>query len=177
MRILAATQPRTSSARSREGRFRQDLYYRLAAFPLRVPPLRERPDDVATLARDVLEDIARRSGRRPWTLSEADLARLRAYAWPGNVRELVHCLERASILSEGEELELDLGDAEGTPQGDAELVTLAEHERRYLRRVLEHTRGRVYGPGGAAEILGLKPSTLQSRMRRLGVERTGAWQY
>ncbi len=172
VRIVAATHADLERAIA-ERRFREDLFYRLHVLSLRVPPLRERKDDLLLLAAEILRGIARRTGRGPWRLSAKNLERLRAYHWPGNVRELVNCLERATILSDGAELALDLAEAAPRTSGAAasELSTLAEHEREHLRRVLVHTRGKLYGAGGAAEVLGLKPSTLQSRMRKLGVER------
>ncbi|MCC6407032.1 MAG: sigma 54-interacting transcriptional regulator [Planctomycetes bacterium] len=172
VRILAATHLDLERALA-DGRFRQDLYYRLDVFPLCVPPLRERKEDLLSIAAEILRGIARRTGRGPWRLSAKNLERLRAYPWPGNVRELVNCLERATILSSTQELVLDLPHDAVTREasGGAALGTLAEHERAYLERVLDHTGGKLYGKGGAAEILGLKPSTLQSRMQKLGVSR------
>jgi transcriptional regulator with GAF, ATPase, and Fis domain len=172
VRILAATHVDLERALA-DGRFRQDLYYRLDVFPLAVPPLRERREDLLSIAAEILRGIARRTGRGPWRLSAKNLERLRAYPWPGNVRELVNCLERATILSSSRELALDLP-SESNPTSaspTAPLGTLAANERAYLERVLDHTGGKLYGKGGAAEILGLKPSTLQSRMQKLGVQR------
>lgn len=172
VRILAATHVDLERACA-AGRFRSDLFYRLDVFPLAVPALAERKEDVLSIAVEILRGIAKRTGRGPWRLSAKNLERLRAYPWPGNVRELVNCLERATILSDGPELALDLeAGADGrAADRSATLVTLAEHERAYLERVLDHTGGKLYGKGGAAELLGLKPSTLQSRMQKLGVVR------
>ncbi len=185
VRILAATH-RDLAAEVREGRFREDLYYRLCVFPLTVPPLRERREDILPLALSALADIARRRGRDPWRLPAATVDQLKQYSWPGNVRELVHALERATILAAGDAIPpsalrlLPAGEerAETTApraaiggEGDGEILPLAEMERRYLERVLRHTGGRIYGAGGAAELLGLPPTTLQSRLKRLGVDR------
>jgi transcriptional regulator with GAF, ATPase, and Fis domain len=174
-RLVAATH-RDLEAEVRAGRFREDLYFRLAAFPLRVPPLRERPEEIATLALHFLERTGRRLGVAFDGVTEADVARLRAYRWPGNVRELAHVIERAALLSDPPRLRIPPLDGAGpapaapppTPL-PREWVSLAEAERRYVREVLFHVGGRVNGPGGAADLLGLKPSTLQFRIDRLGL--------
>jgi formate hydrogenlyase transcriptional activator len=191
VRILAATHVDLERAVA-EGRFRADLYYRLNVFPLRLPALRERLEDLDTLCSVLLDDLARRTGRRGVVVTPAALTRLRGYAWPGNIRELANVLERASILSMGRAVSADLIDlpaahrppptlpavvvevaaAPATPT----LCTLEDAERAHITAVLGHTRGRVYGAGGAAEILGMKPSTLQSRMKKLGLDRLGAAQ-
>ena len=175
-RLVAATN-RDLEAEVRSGRFRQDLFYRLNVFPVRVPPLRERQADIPTLALFFMERSARRIGRPFEGISEADMERLVSYQWPGNVRELMHVIERAAVLSDGPRLRIPpLGAAEeahavhAARRRDDELVTLAEAERRHLRRVLAHTRGRVTGAGGAAQLLGLKPSTLNFRVKKLGLQ-------
>lgn len=175
VRLIAATNrdlPRAVAAK----RFREDLYYRLAVFPLAVPPLRARPEDIGPTAESLLDALHRRSGRGPWRLHPAALARLEARAWPGNVRELSNALERATILAAGPALGPGLfgpGPAAPAPAheapAEAEIVPLAEAERRYLIRVLRVTGGQVAGKGGAAERLGVPPSTLRSRMKKLGV--------
>ena len=175
-RLIVATN-RDLEAEVRAGRFRQDLYYRLNVFPIRVPPLRERVGDIPTMALYFMERSSRRIGRSFEGISEADMERLSSYAWPGNVRELMHFIERAAVLSDGPRLRIPplVAGVEQAPQAQpgaatAELVSLAEAERRHVRRVLHHVRGRVTGAGGAAEILGLKPSTLNFRIRKLGLE-------
>jgi transcriptional regulator with GAF, ATPase, and Fis domain len=180
VRILAATHVDLERAVA-TGRFRADLYYRLDVFPLRLPPLRERLEDLPSLCRALLDEQACRTGRRGCRVSETGLAKLRGYPWPGNIRELANVLERATILSGhavlGPEV-LDLPTpARTVEQGAgaarapaARVATLADVEREHIRTVLAHTGGRIYGRGGAAELLGLKPSTLQSRMKKLGVE-------
>ena len=183
VRMLASTHVDLARAME-EGRFREDLYYRLATFPLEIPPLRDRPDDVLSITRSFLQEHARQSGRGPWDLSRDAGEALVAHAWPGNVRELVNVLERATILRSHGVIEPDdlwaapsLGSRAKTRIRTASAhpawLTLEEHERRYLEEVLVHTGGKIYGTGGAAEILDVKPSTLQSRMKRLGVRRPG----
>ncbi|HOX47377.1 MAG TPA: sigma-54 dependent transcriptional regulator [Myxococcota bacterium] len=186
-RLVAATN-RDLQAEVRAGRFREDLYFRLAVFPIRVPPLRERREEIPTLALYFMERLARQRGVRFEGIGEADMERLGAWDWPGNVRELAHVIERAALLSEPPRLRIPpleggltrapqassrAGEPEGEPSGPRSAggawVTLAEAERRYVGRVLEHTGGRVTGAGGAAEILGLKPSTLNFRIRKLGL--------
>jgi transcriptional regulator with GAF, ATPase, and Fis domain len=185
VRIIAATHVDLEAAVAAR-RFREDLYFRIAVFPLRMPPLRERPEDLPLLAQALLDEFAERRGRGPWTLTPAARVLLARQPWPGNVRQLVNVLERAVILQPAGELDVahvDPGPAAGAgflcaaaPAGPgaplAELEPLErfdDHERRYLRRVLEHTGGKIYGPGGAAELLGLPPTTLQSKLRRYGL--------
>ncbi|MCU0663502.1 MAG: sigma 54-interacting transcriptional regulator [Myxococcota bacterium] len=176
-RLIAATN-RDLEAEVRAGRFREDLYFRLCAFPIRVPPLRERREEVPTLALLFLERVTRQRGVRFDGIGEADMERLINWDWPGNVRELVHVIERASLLSEPPRLRIPplegglvrapVTTPKAAPREDS-LVTLAEAERRHITKVLEHTGGRVTGSGGAAEILALKPSTLNFRIRKLGL--------
>ncbi|MBK9776158.1 MAG: sigma 54-interacting transcriptional regulator [bacterium] len=191
VRILAATH-RDLEERVRAGAFREDLFYRLNVFPLHVPPLRERADDLPRLVATILAGLARRTGRGPWTVDDAALRELAAQEWPGNVRQLVNALERATIMKSAGALDARFfmggtrraatgeGDATATmaettaAEVDADRdLTLAAAERRHLRHVLELCGGRIYGADGAAERLGLKPTTLQSRMKKLGVGRRG----
>jgi transcriptional regulator with GAF, ATPase, and Fis domain len=172
VRIIAATNADLEQLIER-GRFREDLYYRLHVFPLHVPPLRERSADLPTLTRQILEGMRRRSGRGPWNVSDRTLRRMARYPWPGNVRELLNVLERARVGAPlGGELKVDLDEGPDLSSRRAkDWPTLEEHQRRYLRRVLEKTRGRIYGERGAAALLGLPPTTLQSRMAKLGIVR------
>ncbi|NOK06705.1 MULTISPECIES: sigma 54-interacting transcriptional regulator [Myxococcus] len=187
VRILAATHVDLQQAIAQK-RFREDLYYRLSVFPLRLPPLRERREDLPQLCAFLLEEQARRTGRRGMRVTPAGLVRLEAYEWPGNLRELANALERATILTRGTELGPESFDvptrgaaavaalpeepapAAGGPKL-APVLTLAAVQREHIMRVLTLTRGRVYGANGAAALLGLKPSTLQSRMKKLGIAR------
>ena len=178
VRIIAATHVNLESAMT-AGRFREDLYYRLDVFPLELPRLADRRDDIVGIAEHFLERVAAETRRGPWTLSERAKEALTRYDWPGNVRELENCLERATIVSAPGPIEIDalrprksrgraVVDAGSDPVAWPPLATL---EKDYVERVLEATDGKIYGPGGAAEILGLKPSTLQSRMNKMGIRR------
>lgn len=167
VRIIAATH-RPLEAMVAEARFREDLLFRLSVFPIRVPPLRERGVDLPALVRHFVETKSRslRLGPPP-PLAEDALAPLRAYPWPGNVRELEHVVERALILHGGGRLSFEsaLGGASRRPPSDA----LDEVVEAHIRLVLERCGGRVEGPGGAAEKLRLRPSTLRSKMKKLGL--------
>ena len=177
VRIIASSHVDLANA-VRAGRFREDLYYRLAVFPLQLAPLRERREDVGPLAIALLADLSRRQGRSA-RLNLAAIEELGRAPWPGNVRELRNALERALIVTPGAEIGPDAFDrtrptapkpalikAPTTPA-----VTLAEAERAHIARVLLETRGKLYGPGGAAALLDVPPSTLQSRMEKLGLRR------
>jgi transcriptional regulator with GAF, ATPase, and Fis domain/tetratricopeptide (TPR) repeat protein len=175
-RLVAATH-RDLQAEVRAGRFREDLYFRLAVFPVEVPPLRRRREEIPTLALYFMEQASRGRGARFDGIGEADVRRMLDYAWPGNVRELKHVIERAVVLSEPPRLRIPPLEAAtraatapaGPAPAPAEWVTHAEAERRYLAAVLRHVGGRITGPGGAAELLDLKPSTLNFRIKRLGL--------
>jgi formate hydrogenlyase transcriptional activator len=178
VRVIAAT-ARQLEQMTAQGAFREDLYYRLAVFPLSLPPLRERPEDLRPLVEHFLARHATQMGRRPPEVPDAFWAALRQHAWPGNVRELENLVQRALVLSPGELLELP-GPLGGEPlrassvpaATDAEERALGsfDHEvRGVIERALEACGGRVYGPHGAAALLGLKPSTLQGKMKRYGV--------
>ncbi len=177
VRLVAATNVDLLDAVA-EQRFRQDLYYRLAVFPIHLPPLRERGEDIGLIAEGFLESLSRRTGRGPWRLSDSSRRWLMAQPWPGNVRELVNALERATILATGSELYFgtDAGPSPtltpaAAPAAEAsdELLTLKEMERLHIQRALERTGGKLYGAGGCAELLGINPSTLRSRMQKLGL--------
>ena len=153
------------------GRFREDLYYRINVVPLTIPPLRERKEDIPLLARHFLAKYASRYGRPEMELSRKDEAKLNKYDWPGNVRELENVVERTVPLSMGVELEFRLPEEEMTVSGSlfSDYPTLDEMQRRYIQQVLEKTGGKIGGTGGAAEILGMKRTTLNDRMRKLGL--------
>jgi len=176
VRIIAATNQDLFTQLA-NGKFRDDLYYRIAVFPIHVPPLRDRREDVVDIARNFLDALSGRTGRGPWWLSERSKEWLKAQSWRGNVRELVNTLERATIISTEAELELGSESGQGdtaaaTSRGTAgtgqePLPTLSQVERRHIRRVLQLTNGKIYGDDGAASILGINPNTLRSRMKKL----------
>ncbi len=170
VRLLAATHTDLRRA-VEEGRFREDLYYRLSVFPIHLPPLRERPKDIEALARLFLERIAKEHRRPVPDLTEATLDRLKAYRWPGNARELQNVLERAMILSPGRDLRLPPGALPGhAERGSERILTWEDQDRVYLERLFRATNGKVSGAEGAAAMAGLPASTLLSRAEKLGLQ-------
>jgi PAS domain S-box-containing protein len=185
VRVIAATN-RDLRACAREGKFRDDLYYRLSVFPIQLPPLRERPDDIAILATAFAQKLAQRMGRALAPLTEESLRRLQAYAWPGNVRELQNVIERAVITARDGRLNLDralpesVGAVTSAPstqindEGNHRIRTakeLEQLERQNIIAALETAEWKVAGDNGAAQLLGIKPTTLSSRMKALGIGR------
>ena len=171
VRVIASTNRDLKTA-MRNGRFREDLYYRLNAFPVTIPPLRMRADDIPELVRHFIDKHARKLGKKFETTSRDTMQRLQAYPWPGNVRELEHVIERAVITSPGPALEL-ADPLEQDPVKE-EALSLAGYDamaRDHILQVLQRTRWKIDGEGGAAAILGLKPSTLRFRMNKLGIKR------
>jgi transcriptional regulator with GAF, ATPase, and Fis domain len=176
VRILAATHVDVPAAVA-TGRFRADLYHRLAVFPVHLPALRERRDDIPRLAQSLLARIAARHRRASLALDVTALTRLVAYEWPGNIRELEHCLERAAIITPGRTIGVAAlalpGGRRGTASAPmapiARSLSLADSERAAIVSALHASGGRIYGVSGAAANLGLPPSTLQHRMRKLGI--------
>ena len=171
VRVIAATN-RDLQQRVSERAFREDLYFRLRVFPVRVPPLRERREDIPALAAHFMKRIANHVSKEATQFTPQALAELEMYDWPGNVRELEHVVHRAVIVCSGreiraEDLLLERGDR--TEEPAEELVTLEDFERRYILRVLEQAGGVIAGPHGAAAILGLHESTLRGRMRKMGI--------
>jgi PAS domain S-box-containing protein len=170
VRLIAATN-RDLEEEVRSGAFRADLYYRLNVFPIEVPPLRERKEDIPLLANQLVSEISRRIGKRIERIETRAKDRLEAYHWPGNVRELANILERAVILCRGNTLlEEHVGLLDGGNPAAAEFQTLEQLEREHIIQALERTGGVVAGPRGAARLLGLNRSTLWSRMKRLGIQ-------
>ncbi len=169
-RIIAATNRNLHEAiKNRE--FREDLYYRLSVFPISIPALRERYEDVPLLVRAFVQDFNESMGKSVETISRDDLERLADYSWPGNVRELRNLIERAMILARGDKLRISVQPpASGTGPSPTSM-TLKDVERTHLLKVLELTRWRVRGKGGAAQVLEMKPSTLEYRMKKLGIQR------
>jgi formate hydrogenlyase transcriptional activator len=171
VRIVAATN-RDLAKLVAVGQFRSDLFYRLSVFPVLVPPLRDRPEDIPLLVHYFLSRFAKRLGRKVDVVSPETMEALRRYSWPGNVRELEHVIERAAILSPGSELRIPVADLiqsnNVVPQATA---TLEDIEREHILGVLRDTKGKIGGPGGAAERLGMNRTTLNSRMEKLRISR------
>jgi len=170
VRLVAATHADLRKAVA-EGRFREDLFYRLSVFPIHIPPLRERTGDIPALAEAFLERFARDNRRPPIHLPASVREQLETYPWPGNVRELHNILERAAILSAGRELRLPAGALPSRNAGEraGRPLTWEAQERAYLERLLHHTRGKIAGADGAAALADLAPSTLLSRLEKLGL--------
>ena len=172
VRIVAATN-RDLARLVEERRFRDDLYYRLNVFPIHVPPLRERTEDIPALVRFFVQRLARPMNRQVEVVPSEALKALRRYAWPGNVRELANLVERAMILSKGRTLEIPLAELGRwqRPDHSDRAATLRAVERMHVLRVLGETNWTLGGPRGAAVRLGVKRTTLQALMRRLGITR------
>jgi formate hydrogenlyase transcriptional activator len=172
VRLVAATN-RNLVEMVRRNEFRSDLYYRLNVFPIALPPLRARREDIPALVEHFVEIYARRMGKQIDEISSETMSELASYAWPGNIRELQNFMERSVILSSGSVLEAPFESltAAATTQAQ-EAVTLEEAERNHIRKILEQTRWVVSGPNGAAARLGIKRSTLYFRMQKLGISRS-----
>lgn len=169
VRIVAATN-RNLEEMVAEGLFRSDLYYRLSAFPIAIPPLRDLSEDIPELVWSFVNEFADTMGKRIDTIRESTMQNLQNYQWPGNVRELRNVIERAMILSSSRELEVVLPASPKSPS-DSESMQLKDVEKSHILRILDETDWRIRGEEGAALILGLKPSTLESRMSKLGINR------
>jgi formate hydrogenlyase transcriptional activator len=167
-RIIAATH-RDLEQRIAEGTFREDLYYRLCVFPIRVPPLREHVEDIPRLVWQFVEEFSAAFGKRIESIGKDDMAALQRYSWPGNIRELRNVVERAMIVGTGPRLTVALPEASAASARRS--PKLVDVEREHIRQVLEGTGWRIRGLGGAAERLGLLPTTLETRLAKLGLER------
>jgi formate hydrogenlyase transcriptional activator len=154
-------------------KFRADLFYRLNVFPVQVPSLRERPEDIPLLVRHFVQQFARRMGKAVDTIPTEAMNVLVRYHWPGNIRELQNLVERAVILSPGPVLKVPLPDLQQqpAPARPRKIETLEESERRHILEALDAADWVISGPKGAANALGLKRSTLQARMEKLGIRR------
>jgi formate hydrogenlyase transcriptional activator len=189
VRVIAATNRNLAEA-IQKGRFRLDLYYRLNVYPIQLPPLRERVDDIELLANLFVAEAARRLGRTFDEIPRSVIEALRRYEWPGNVRELQNVIERAAVTSTTSVLQLPEGWAmplraaapSGIPAAAAAAPmspgqdgmgesTLQQFHRKHILEVLNQTGWRIEGPRGAAVVLGLNPSTLRSRMQKLGIQK------
>ena len=178
VRIIAATN-RDLEAEVKAGRFRQDLYYRLSVFPIELPPLRDRSEDIGMLARKFLEQASRKMGKSSARLTPAQVRELEVYDWPGNVRELQNVIERAVIRAQNGHLDFGLravpasrstlGNRRAPAGTETSLRGIKEQERALILEALAKTGGKIYGPDGAAELLGIKPTTLSSKVHRMGL--------
>jgi transcriptional regulator with GAF, ATPase, and Fis domain len=182
VRIIAATN-RILESEVEAGRFRRDLYYRLSLFPIEVPPLRDRKEDISLLAAHFLRLASQRLNRPAPALTAPDLETLQQYDWPGNVRELAHVIERAVILTDGRELRVrqalalarprpgrsTTGSRTTTPAAAVTDAEMRRLEQENIQLAMDEAGGKIYGHGGAAERLGLKPTTLTYRMKALGI--------
>jgi formate hydrogenlyase transcriptional activator len=186
VRVVAATHQDLSKLVA-ERAFRSDLYYRLNVFPIHIPPLRERPEDVPLLVRYFVQKFSRRQNKTVEYVPADAMEALSNYAWPGNVRELENLIERAVLLSPGKELRVPVSELKSNSDGTAEtpsssafssspgssgsIATLEDADRQHILRALRQTEWRIAGPKGAASLLGMKRTTLQARMRKLGIRR------
>ena len=182
VRVIAATN-RELAPEVQAGRFRADLFYRLHVFPIDLPSLRERRADIPVLAKYFMQRMARKLGKPLERISPATLAALNAHSWPGNVRDLQNTIERAAVLASGTTVvvDWDLGSGQCRAPSDgcgelaveaASVETLEALERNHIIAMLKRTRGVIEGPNGAARVLGLKPSTMRHRLKKLGIART-----
>jgi transcriptional regulator with GAF, ATPase, and Fis domain len=169
VRIIAATN-RDIEREIKDGKFRKDLFYRLNVFPIVIPPLRERPEDIPLLVRAVVKEFQKKMGKEIENIPKNAMQYLQSHSWPGNVRELRNVIEYAMILSTGKTLHVDVPNRASLETAAA--GTLEDMERRHIVAVLEKTGWRVAGPGGAAEVLGLKRTTLDAKMKKLGIKRS-----
>ncbi len=175
VRIITATN-RNLEREVAEGRFRLDLYYRLNVFPIILPPLRERKEDIPILTTHFVNQYSKKAGKKILGVSEKVEKSLAGYSWPGNIRELEHLIERHVLLAKGNIIE-DISlpafhriDVTATAE-EKRTKSIHENEREYILSILKKSRGKIYGPGGAAELLNIPPTTLSSKMKKLGIKR------
>lgn len=171
VRVIAATNMSLVQA-VKDGTFREDLYYRLNVFPISLPPLRERREDIPLLVWAMVEEFSKVFGKAIERIPKKNMEAMERYHWPGNIRELRNLVERAMILNNGATLVVDIQD--GTAGAGIAPMTIEGMERMHINAILEKTGWRIRGRNGAAEILGLKPTTLNSRMKKLGIRRKTA---
>jgi formate hydrogenlyase transcriptional activator len=169
VRMVAATN-RDLQKMVAEKQFRSDLYYRLNVIPIRIPPLRERPEDIPLLVRYFAQKYARRTQKRIESISAASMRNLARWHWPGNVRELENLVERAVVLSRGDKLEISVPELADGSMSAAASGFDKFNKQDMIERVLKDTKGRVGGPNGAAARMGLKRTTLITRMKKLGID-------
>jgi chemotaxis protein methyltransferase CheR len=167
-RIIAATN-RVLEEEVRQGRFREDLWYRLKVFPITVPPLRDRKEDIPLLVNWFVDQLARKMGKRTAEIPKRTMQMLQRYPWPGNVRELKHAVEGAMITAQGKKLNFDLPKVADT--GISDFKSFKEMEREYILQVLEAKNWRIGGEDSAASTLGMHVNTLRGRMKKLGIKK------
>jgi formate hydrogenlyase transcriptional activator len=169
VRLVAATN-RDLEKMIEDREFRSDLYYRLNVFPIRIPPLRERPDDIPLLVRYFTQKYGRRMEKQIESIPAAVMKKLTAWHWPGNIRELENFIERSVILTHGSALQVPIGELGGNSTAVPVANTRDGDTRQEILRILKDTKGRVAGPNGAAARMGIKRTTLISRMKKLGID-------
>jgi transcriptional regulator with GAF, ATPase, and Fis domain len=168
VRIIAASNQNLEKEVA-AGSFRQDLYYRLNVFPITVPPLRDRTEDIPLLVWAFVSDLSKQMGKQIDTIPAKSMEALQGHSWPGNVRELKNRIERAMIITRGTTLTISI--METPADFDTPSLTLDDVQRRHILDVLDKTNWRVSGKNGAAQIMNLNPKTLESRMKKLGIHR------
>jgi formate hydrogenlyase transcriptional activator len=171
VRLVAATNRNLEGMIGR-GEFRSDLYYRLNVFPIRIPPLRERPEDIPLLVRYFTQKYARRMEKQIQSIPAAAMKKLSSWGWPGNIRELENFIERSVILTHGSTLQVPVGELTNGANGPMPVSSSMREssEREKILRILKETKGRVAGTDGAAARMGIKRTTLISRMKKLGIQ-------
>jgi transcriptional regulator with PAS, ATPase and Fis domain len=171
VRIIAATN-RNLEKEIENGNFREDLYYRLNVFPIIIPPLRDRKEDIPLLVNHFLKKYNRKAGKDVGLITQDVMTKLQRYDWPGNIRELENIMERAIVTSAGEKLVLGDWLAKSDPsKTKSKILPLEEMEKQHIIEVLEITKWKVSGENGAANILDINPQTLVSRMKKLGIQK------
>jgi formate hydrogenlyase transcriptional activator len=174
VRLIAATH-RDLRAMMRDEKFREDLFYRFNVFPIAIPPLRERREDIPLLVNYFVSKLSREMGRQITTIPPRTMELLMNHSWRGNVRELANFVERAVVLSQGEELQVPTGELKASYSSETTSIsTFEQAERNVIMDALKSASGRIAGRGGAAERLGLKRTTLQNKMQKLGITRAGS---
>ena len=170
VRVIAATNRNLDKA-IQKNEFREDLFYRLNVFPIRIPPLRERKEDIPLLVKHFIAKYSTRVGKNVETVTQQVIDQLVNYNWPGNIRELENIVERAVVLSSGKNLIIGDWLKQEITNNDNEILSLEEVEKQHIEKILELTNGRVSGDSGAAKILDINPQTLVSRIKKLGIKR------
>ncbi|PLX06699.1 MAG: hypothetical protein C0598_13505, partial [Marinilabiliales bacterium] len=175
VRIIAATN-KSLLNEIEKGNFRNDLYYRLYVYPITIPPLRKRNEDIEELANAFIKKYSSKHKKSISRISKQALHKLQAYSWPGNIRELENIIEQAVIICgndviKSQYINLKIKDNSSNIQGSNDFISLADMEINYIKEVLKKTKGKISGKNGAAEILGLNPNTLRSRIIKYGINK------